>query len=180
MLTEKRPTSVTVIGWIWSIIAGLNSLSGLVGVCSLLAMPDANPQDMPDDGIPIRWLVPMFLTQIVVGGLCLISAIKFLQLKSWARTVLEGLTWLLLGGIVVLAYVQFKMMLPDGAKDSSVILLAVVVTFTVMIALFYFSAGVIMLKCLRGPTIKNAVTGMSDTANSAPDETPQADGADSA
>lgn len=180
MPTEKRPTSVTVIGWIWSIIGGLNILSGLIGVYNLLASPDAHPQDMPDDGIPIGWLVPSFLAQIVVGGLCLISAIKFLQLKSWARTVLEGLTWLLLLGIVVQAYVQFKMMLPDGIEGASVTLWVVVVSFTGMIVLFWFSVGMIILKHLRGPTIKNAVAGMSGTAESPPEETPQEDEADSA
>ncbi len=49
MRTEKRPTSVTVIGWIWIIFGGLNSLSGLYVV---LAMRDANAKDMPDDGFP--------------------------------------------------------------------------------------------------------------------------------
>ncbi len=93
---------------------------------------------------------------------------------------MEGLTWLLLAGTVVQAYVQFKMMLPIGIEEASVLFVAGVVISTGMITLFYFVPGVIMLKYLRGETIKNAVARMSDTAESANDETPYEDGADSA
>lgn len=58
------------------------------------------------------------VVQIGVAALGLISGINFLKLKAWSRSVLEGLTWLLL--IFILGFMFFWVfnLVPMGSRNG--------------------------------------------------------------
>ncbi len=111
---SPRPTSVTVISWVWIVMGILMVLGGLMGFFSFHMMqemsggeafPTELPPDFPPEFKPMMVVFSNFHLlaglQVVIAVVAIVSGISFLKLRSWARTVLEGLTWLALLYIVV-------------------------------------------------------------------------------
>jgi hypothetical protein len=92
---EPRPTSVTVIGWVWLILGGYMCVgSALVLLMWLMGQTQADGERTV---FLLERLEPLIIcTQLVFGAAGFFAGLKFLDLKSWARTVLEVLTWILL------------------------------------------------------------------------------------
>lgn len=110
-----RPTSVTVISWVWIVMGILMTLGGAMGFFSFAMMqemsggnpfpPDQLPPDFPAEFRPMMLIFRNFqfvaAFQVVVAIFAIVSGIYFLKLRQWARTALEVLTWLALTYIVV-------------------------------------------------------------------------------
>jgi len=116
METEPtRPTSVTVISWVWIIMGILMILSGAMGFFSFTMMqemsggeafpPSQLPPDFPAEMKPMMFIFSYFqliaALQVVVAIIAIVSGINFLKCRKWARTTLETLTWMALTYIVV-------------------------------------------------------------------------------
>ena len=177
METPKRPTSVTVIAWIFIVMAGFSIFSGGVGFLVFSATKHMGqaippiPQEMPGSFKALSVVFQHFgllaLCQIGFSIFLLIAGIQFLKLRSWARTALEVTSWLGLvytvsfGIFWVYIWIGMTSRLPSGettpmgspamfTRFGAVIGTVVMVTFTVPV--------VVIIKFLRGATIKTAVT----------------------
>jgi hypothetical protein len=165
MYQEKRPTCVTVIGWTWIILGGLMCLSATMALFSSVMI---GKMAQEDPNMPFIFKIFPLLATVQIGFavLGLVSGINFLKLKSWARNVLEGLTWLLL--IFILGFMVFwvfswvSMSSGHGPKGFDIIgaVMGVVIT-----GIYGVPLG-IMLKYLRGDKIKNAIAGIAEQENS--------------
>lgn len=156
MYQEPRPTCVTVIGWVWIIIGGLMMFSAAMGLLASLAAPA--PQNSEPLPLMFRIFPVLAIVQMCVAALGAISGFHFLKLKAWSRTVLEVLTWLLLAfsiGFAVFWVVEWLEMTSQHSNTNFGLMGAlggVIVT-----GIYAVPLG-IMLKYLRGPKVKNAIT----------------------
>jgi hypothetical protein len=156
MHQEKRPTCVTVIGWAWIIIGSLMFISAVISLFSLVMISGMARND-PEMPLTFK-LFPVFaIIQIGAATLGIISGINFLKLKSWARNVLEVLTWILfifiLGFMIFWIFSWISMSPDDGPPgfETMGIVMGVVIT-----GIYVVPLGV-MLKYLRGPKVKYAI-----------------------
>lgn len=97
MPTEKRPTSVTVIGWFWIIFSMMLLLQTVTaglefGVFIQRMGADRFYREMPWYFRYIWFILAVCLGGAVAGG---VAAVQLLRLKAWARTVLEVFSWLM-------------------------------------------------------------------------------------
>jgi hypothetical protein len=106
-VSKKRPTSVTVVGWVWIWLGALF----LVDTAMLLAAATTMPVTYPPpngsrtDAIVLAVIVLVACLLGGLGVLAIIAARGFLKLKRWACSVLLVLTWILflyvaMGGVV--------------------------------------------------------------------------------
>lgn len=166
MYQEKRPTSVTVIGWAWIIIGGLMCLSAAMALFGSVMMGQMPQHDIKDP-LFFRMIPFLAIVQVGLAALGLVSGINFLKLKAWARSALEALTWLLL--LCILGFMVFwiinwvSMTSGHGPRGFDVmgVVMGIVIT-----AIYGVPLG-IMVKYLRGARVKDAING---TAVSCGDE----------
>ncbi|MCP4345385.1 MAG: DUF3810 domain-containing protein [Desulfobacterales bacterium] len=155
MYQEKRPTCVTVIGWAWTIIGGLTCLSAIMAF-STLTMISQLPQN-PNIPFILRIFPLLAIVQIGFAILALVSGINFLKLKSWARNVLETLTWIFLVFIVCFSifwlFNWFSM--ASGLEPRSFGIMGAVMCL-IITGIYGVPFG-IMLKYLRSPKVRNAM-----------------------
>jgi len=170
MFQEKRPTCVTVIGWVWIIIGGLMCLSAIMVLfMSVVVGQMLRTDPEPDQNVQaiFRFFPLLAVSQIGVGVLGLVSGINFLKLKSWSRKVLEVISWLLLmyvvGFGIFWVFSWVSMTSGDGPTgfDMMGTVIGVVIT-----AIYIVPLG-IMLKYLRGDKVKNALIGPAQPAHAA-------------
>jgi len=99
MSEKKRPTCVTVIGWVWVALGAFMCFSAVMGLFASLMihqMANADPKINAEMPTFVRLFPLLAVTQVGVAILAIASGINFLNLKLWARGVLEGLTWFFL------------------------------------------------------------------------------------
>ena len=158
MYLEKRPTCVTVIGWVWIILGGLTCLFATMALFMSIMMGGVG-QDDPDKPFIFDIFPYLSVVQIGVAVLGLISGIHFLRLRSWARSVLECLTWLGLvftvGFMVVWLFGWGSMAFRHGPPGFAIMGVVMAIFITAMYAV---PLG-IMLKYLRGPKVRAAMNG---------------------
>ena len=156
MYQDKQPTCVTVIGWVWIIIGAFTSLSATKALFSSV-MIGKIVKDKPDTQFIVYALLLYAIIKIGVAVLAIVSGINFLKLKSWARNVLEGMTWLFLILIVVYMvfwafnWVSMSSVYVQRGFNIMVVIIGMIITGISGVPL------AIMLKYLRGDTIKNAI-----------------------
>ncbi|MDY6845490.1 MAG: hypothetical protein SVW57_15545 [Thermodesulfobacteriota bacterium] len=160
MFQEKRPTCVTVIGWTWIILGGLMFFSSIMALFSFSMISQtsqANSQSHQDIPAIFKYFPLLAIVQIGVSVTGLVSGINFLKLKSWSRSVLEILTWLLLlfvvgfGGFFIFQW--SSMSSPHTSFGFSIM------EFVMAIGIFgiYGIPLGIMVKYLRGEKVKKAI-----------------------
>src|SRR5688572_3198430 len=99
-----RPTSVSVIGWLFVGFGALTAMGGLFGLAISFVMPFPPPGELAAarDNMPapfglmtymFDYFWVMALGQLIVAGLMIAAGAAFLKLRSWGRTVLEAITW---------------------------------------------------------------------------------------
>lgn len=156
MGSEQRPTSVRVIGWLWILAGGILCTGGMMGVSELLGIAPGPAQLAEEE----NQFVKEFLSATAAwaaGVVGIISAIYFLRLRYWARTVLEVLAWLVLaftGGFAVLFFGSFGGFGPFeeiGTLETSFVVLSAVILVT------YAAPFAIVLYHLRSDKLKNAL-----------------------
>jgi hypothetical protein len=173
-MKTQRPASVTVIGLISILTAGLSILSAPLGLVMFLLMkPMGGPwTSMPADapwGFRLMWRMFPYLMvlQTLVAVFALAAGIQFLRLRAWARTAFEVMYWLALIWIVgfgvywVATWLSVTSTFPEQGgppfpphffRVFGAIVGAVVTAFSAV------PCGVIIW-LLRGSTIRQAMVG---------------------
>lgn len=102
--SRRRPTTVTVIGWVF-VLSGILALTGAVlGLAAWRAVPAPRSAlllpPLADAPLPLVWassLLDIFeglvLAQGVTAAIAIVAGLQFLRLRKWTRSVLEGLAW---------------------------------------------------------------------------------------
>jgi hypothetical protein len=103
-IQKKRPTAVTVIGWIFITNAILMILTGGMGFMAfsfihrmagdIPAFPAKFSQHMRVMQIIFQHFGILALSQIAFAIFMLIASIEFLKLRAWARNALEIISWI--------------------------------------------------------------------------------------
>ncbi len=175
-IQKKRPTAITVIGWIFLASSILMILSGGLGFMVFSYMKQI-AEEMPplSDELPHQFQIMRIifqnfgiiaLLQVAFAIFVLMTSIHFLQLRKWSRTALEIITWLGLFYIVgfgifwVVSWITITSSfpvseVPSGPPPMFNIIGAVmgcVVTVVWVVPL------IIIIIFLRGKTIKDAVS----------------------
>jgi hypothetical protein len=161
--TMARPTSVTVIGWVWICLGILAALGGAFHLSFPAIAHEMAAQGTPDKspGFNIVWLaIPLGLVEFGVSGLAIVSGAYFLRLRAWARTCLEALSWaalifnVCLGlGSVVFFLIKVK---GNGFYVGTTFAIFWCAFALVFPAAFAVPFGV-MIKALRGKTVRDAL-----------------------
>lgn len=165
MNTEKRPTCVTVIGWVWVILGGLMCFSAVMGIFASLMMHQmvaADPSMQVEMPAIFRIFPLLALGQAGLAILAIVAGIKFLKLQAWARTVLEGLTWFFLTFIVgfgIFWVIMWCSMSSPGSPPGFSIFGAIMGVASLA---FYGVPMGIVLWFLRGNTVKQAMAGYTE------------------
>jgi hypothetical protein len=174
--SARRPTSMTVIGWLYIVGAGLTALSALMGMAASRIMVDMgeipSAADLPPDTPALIALtvslLPFFallsLAQLGLAGFVLYAAIQFLRRRAWARTALEVMTWLgIVGTLMVLVawgfmWVRLAAGIPAPSTTSSPASLATFgVVAAIVIGAIYVVPMALMVRSLRSPAVRSAV-----------------------
>ncbi len=133
----KRPTCVTVIGWIWILGGGLALAATLVAIGL-----GAWIQTMP-------WVV---VVQVSFTALCFVAGFFFLRLQPWARSLVEALTWAML--TLWIALLVYFLLATQFGFASGVEPLWVFVGLLVVVV--YGVSLVIVLQYLRSGVVRRA------------------------
>lgn len=95
---QTRPAAVALIAWSWILTGALLAI-GAVAV--LLGAGAISPQDtaaLPPELANMAGALQesrgASLFQLIVGAVALYAGVQFLNLRAWARTALEILSWL--------------------------------------------------------------------------------------
>ena len=167
-----RPTGVSVIAWGWIITGGLMGFSGVMALLALsfmpiLIQPELESQ-MPAGFGPMmsmfRYFTLLVLVQLAVAVVAVVTGIQFLKLRSWARTVLEVISWLSV--IYVIGFGVFWLFMwstisgqlpQEGAPfDSRTFEIFGLVMGAFVTLVFAVSLG-ITIKYLRGKVVRGAI-----------------------
>jgi len=159
-----RPTSVTIIGWVWIGVGILLTLSGSLHVAMARVALDwaEEPGGRADTDFPFEWLpATAAAAEILVATVAIVSAICFLRLRAWARTVLEILSWVMFAGLVCFG-VGFSIYWAVGAgaflEQMGWAFVMLGAGLSIAICAFFATPFVVMAKFLRSATVRNAVT----------------------
>jgi hypothetical protein len=111
--SAQRPRAVTVIGWIWLVVATLRFVDGLLGyfVWKVGGLDRGIPfLSFRSGGLQVRAMdldffvrhaTEFLVAQILVAAAVAYAAFELLRLKPWARRAIEVFAWL--GILVTLA-----------------------------------------------------------------------------
>lgn len=172
---KKRPTSVTVIGWIFIAGAILMILSGGMGFAAFSFMKQSAggvppvPEDIPGQLRVMKFVFQHFeliaMVQVALGIFVIIASIQFLRLRRWARTALEVIAWLGLVYVVtfgifwVVSWIGITSNIPltEGAPGSPPLFGIFGAIMGSVVTLFWAVPLVVIIIFLRGKTIKEAL-----------------------
>jgi hypothetical protein len=103
-IQKKRPTAITVIGWIFIINAILMILSsgmGFMAFTFIHRMSGSRPPSLMELPQQLRVMTTIFqyfgilaLLQIAFAVFMLIASIQFMKLRQWAKTAIEVISWI--------------------------------------------------------------------------------------
>lgn len=159
---EKRPTAVTVIGWFWIIVGGLMVLSG--GMGSLAFMAWGASEHFADSDRAPKLFTFMFQHFVVIAGvqgcfgaLAAVAGWHFLRLRTWARSILEILSWVglvcFVSWVVAFNIASGSMHRGEGVDSFSVFRIVIAV---VSIVIYGVPLGFIIY-FLRSAKVRDAV-----------------------
>jgi hypothetical protein len=116
-----RPRAVTIVGWIWLVVAALQCAEGVIGlvVWKVAGLDEGLPAlgirsenvriQFAHAGNILRYALPSILARIVFAALAAWAAFELLRMKPWARKTLvavSALGILLAIGLGVFVYVM--------------------------------------------------------------------------
>ncbi len=172
---KKRPTSVTVIGWIFIAGAILMILSGGMGFAAFTFMKQTTggvppvPENIPGQLRVMKFVFQHFeliaMVQVAFAIFVIIASIQFLRLRRWARIALEVVAWLglvyLVGfGIVwVVSWIGItsNIHLTEGTVGPSPKFNMVGAIMGSVVTVFWAVPLVVIIIFLRGKTIRRAL-----------------------
>ena len=91
MNEKKRPTCVTVIGWVWIILGAFMCFSAVMGLFASLMMNQmagAEPEMHAEMPAFARIFPLLALAQAGLAILAIVAGVQFLKLQPWARAAL--------------------------------------------------------------------------------------------
>jgi len=165
MYQKNRPTCITVIGWVWIILGGIlcfSAIMALFGSIMIGNMPQTDPDASQKIPAIFKYLHVFAIGQIGIAILGLISGINFLKLKSWSRSVLEILTWILLLFIAAFGGFFVYQRMPISSSQSSFGFGIMEIVIMIAIFGFYGVPLIIMVKYLRGDKVNAAMIGSAE------------------
>jgi len=169
---NQRPTSVTVIGWLFIIVGSLAALGGVFGLAMSLAFPMPAPDlsAVSQTPAPSRLMAGLFdhfmalaIGQLVVAAIMVASGRAFLRLRPWARPVFEVLSWLGLvytlgfGAFWVWGVLAMGRTPGEAAGGPGVAFMWVFVGFGVLLILLFAVPPILLIRALRGRTVREAL-----------------------
>jgi hypothetical protein len=163
MYQEKRPTCVTVIGWVWIIQGAFMCFSAVMALFASVMMISQIPATIPNDpenqNLPaiFRFFPLLAIVQIGAALFGIISGVNFLKLKPWSRNALEILTWLVLVFVVGFMLFWVGSWLPMTSNNAPIGFSMMGAIMGVVISGFYGIPLGIMLKFLRSNKVKTAL-----------------------
>ena len=184
MNEKKRPTCVTVIGWVWVILGAFMCFSAVMGLFASLMMNQmagSDPKMQADMPAFVQIFPLLALAQVGLAIFAIVSGVKFLKLQARARAALEGLTWFFLTFIVGFGIFWIVMWCSISSRGGPAGFTIVGAIMGVASLAFYGVPMGIVLKFLRGKTVKEAMIRIaepnigqvsSEAAPSAPPDEP--------
>jgi hypothetical protein len=173
---KRRPTSVTVIAWIFIAGAILMILSGGMGFAAFTFMKQTAgglpplSEDIPGQLGIMKFVFQYFeliaIVQVAFAIFVMIASIQFLRLRRWARTALEVIAWLGLVYIVgfgifwVTSWISITSGIPvtEGAPGPPPLFGLFGAVMGSMVALVWAVPLVVIIAFLRGKMIREAVS----------------------
>jgi hypothetical protein len=174
-IQKKRPTAVTVIGWIFIAGAILMILSGGMGFAAFSFMKQMGVERPPiPEQAPFQFSVMevifqhfglIAMVQVVLAIFIIIASIQFLRLRRWARTALEVIAWLGLVYLVsfgifwVVSWLEITSNIPvtEGAQGPTPMFNIFGAVMGSVVTLFWAAPLVVIIIFLRGKTIRGAL-----------------------
>ncbi len=174
----KRPRSITVIAWSSILTGGFLVLGAFFGFVALKLLILRLGQEgimqlynsstiFSNIGIsPLVFFILLGVLQLGVGIFFLVAGIQFLKLRAWARTALEISTWLgLIYGVIsgLWGIYEWTSMDPTtvfgkGIPIDAYALKRFGVIASVVGMAVWTILSIVIIKLLRGETIRNAVS----------------------
>ena len=174
-IQKKRPTSVTVIGWIFIAGAILMIVSGGMGFAAFTftkqmagGVPPM-PEEIPGQLRVMETIFQNFeliaIVQVAFALFVLIASIQFLKLRPWARHALEIISWLGLvylvafGTLWVVSWIGITSHIPvsEGAAGPPPLFNIFGAIMGSMVTVCWAVPLVVIIIVLRGKTVRSAV-----------------------
>jgi len=138
--------------------------AAMVGILTtIFPIPEQTSANMPAPWVlmmrAFRYFPWISLVQVTLASIVICSGIAFLRLRKWSRPIMEGVTWLAL--LYVLAYGAFWLWLVDSLlyKGTDAIIVARFMQAAgVLMIVVFASAAIVIIRLLRGPTVRAALT----------------------
>lgn len=171
---RRRPTTVTVIGWVF-ILSGVLALTGaIIGLGAWRAVPGPRSalllQPPADAPLPLVWassLLDIFeglvLAQGVTAAIAIVAGVQFLRLRQWTRPVLEGLAWFSLVFILgmgltwVGTWISVTARMTDAGAVPQRLFTIMGVMLGVGTAVVWSLPIAVIIMLLRGPAVRQAL-----------------------
>jgi hypothetical protein len=156
-MPQRKPVSVAIIGRFYQFIGICYFLGGLSSTCAVSNPAMVKLMSETQPGLELSWRIGLVLLS-VAGGFTWYSAVRFLELRAWARTSIETISWLALATFVGVGVYLSRLLIhqpevffagwgaPMGPVLSAICGAAIVV-------------WIVMICFLRGRTIREAVRG---------------------
>lgn len=161
---EKRPTCVTVIGWVWIILGALSCLGALWLVFVWFVEWSELGASFHERALEAALYVLLLVMETTLGVLSLSGGMNFLKLKSRARKLLLVLCWIMLilfvaNGVLFLCVGIWDLLQGEPMLPTVGGLVLGVLWVGALCAGF-----VIMLRYLRGDRVKDAMRSAGEPA----------------
>jgi hypothetical protein len=185
----RRPTVVTVIGWLFIVYGTLGILGGLVaiGMLFLAKVAAGLPGGMQGQALPLAamarapgMVVLGAFARMVVGAFAIVTAANLLRLRSWSRVALRvfcglAMPYTLISGIIGIRAMPGAMTQTSGAQIppgfergfAAIAVGATVLVIAVMLALYALAIWALGL-----PAVRQAMAGGHAEAPAGPGATP--------
>lgn len=159
---EKRPTSISIIGWLWIILGTWMLFSGMVGFLAFQFQSKAEGYQRVLQGpgmaaMMFRHFTAIASVQACVAIVGIVAGIQFLRLRAWARTVIEIMSWL--GLIFVMGLgITILTILWTQRNPNDTVGIAIGLAIGANIFVVFGAVLLWMIRYLRSPEVRSAVS----------------------
>jgi hypothetical protein len=175
----ERPTSATIIGWLFSGLSILMVLSGAMAavVWSLSPEEEFPPDTNVFEGEPwaFQMMFKMFdyfqyliVLQFLLGVVGIAGGVGLLQLRAWGRALTELLTWL--GLVYTVGYSLLwltavaSFLTAEAAPPESRFIAVLMFVVGAVLFIAFLIPFIVVLVALRGKKIRSAIEFRSNEA----------------
>jgi hypothetical protein len=187
----RRPTVVTVIGWLFVVYGIIGILGGLVaiGMLFLAKVAAGFPGGMQGQALPLAAMARAPATvvlgafaRMVAGAFVIVTAASLLRLQSWSRVALQvfcglAMPYTLVSGIIGIRAMPGAMAQTSGAQIPPGFergFAAIAVGATVLVIIVMVTLYALAIWALGLPAVKQAMAGGRAHAPASPGAPPVA------